>query len=268
MNMNENDRECILVADDVEFGRGILKMLLRRRYDVLEAADGREAVEQLEENADRITCVLLDIKMPGMDGYGVMNHMKRVGLLDRIPVIALTSISDPQGHIRCYESGAIDLIEKPYDESLLLYKIKWNIDRFRRLNAAPASPDARTWDGSPAATAALPSLTSISAVAARCREAFGLQTDAEVANMMGSFMRSFGECVERLRNEEPAPDFDVVRDITHDMSGFAANAGAEDLADLVLVLNTCAKAANAAATSAAIRGILALYASYCAVHQG
>ena len=276
MNENEKDRECILVADDVEFGRGILKMLLRRRYDVLEAADGHEAIQQIKENADRITCVLLDIKMPGMDGYGVMSYMRRADLMDRIPVIALTSISDPQGHIRCYESGAIDLIEKPYDENLLLYKIKWNIDRFRRLNAAshgraePASATARIGGDAAAAPipATLPSRSPLSAVAAHCREAFGLQTDEEVANMTESFMRTFGECVERLRDEEPSPDFDVVRDVTHDMNGFAANSGAEDLADLVLVLNTCAKATNASATSAAIRRIFALYGAYCEAYQG
>ena len=248
--MNENTRECILVADDVEFGRGILKMLLRRRYDVLEAADGQEAIEQIKSNADRITCVLLDIKMPGMDGYGVMNYMRRAGLMDRIPVIALTSISDPQGHIRCYESGAIDLIEKPYNGQLLLYKIRWDIERFRRLRVSAA-----------AAGTARPA-SPLQAVSAYCRETFGLATDEESAEMTASFMRTFRTCVERLREQESIPDFAAVRDVTHDMSGFAANSGAYDLADLTLVLNTCAKAEHAEATAAAIRRILALYDAY------
>ena len=246
MANEEKERDCVLVADDVEFGRGILKMLLRGEYDILEAADGAEAIRRLEEASSRVSCVLLDIKMPGVDGYGVMDYMRKAGLMDRIPVIALTSISDPQGHIRCYESGAIDLIEKPYDEEVLLYKLRWNIARFRLLAArghgAGSSP--------------------IDAVKDYCRRTFALGTDAEVQEIADSFMRTFAGCAERLRVQEAAPDFQAVRDVTHDMNGFAANSGAADLADLTLVLNVCAKAKDADGTSAAIRRILALYDVY------
>ena len=236
-------KDTVLVADDIEFGRGILKMLLRPEYDVLEAADGKEAIARLDADASRISCVLLDIKMPGVDGYGVMDYMRDKGLASRIPVIALTSISDPQGHIRCYESGAIDLIEKPYNEKLLLYKIRWNINRFRRTSI---------------------SVSPLQAVKEHCRSAFALETDAEVESMATSFMRTFGKCAAYLRRQAPAPDFGVVRDVTHDLCGFAANSGAHDLADLSIVLNACANAHNAKATSAAIRRVLALYDSYCA----
>lgn len=252
--MKAENKECVLIADDVEFARGILRMLLRRDYEVLEAADGEEAVSLLKDNAPRISCVLLDIKMPGLDGYGVMDYMRQAGLMDRIPVIALTSLSDPQGHIRCYESGAIDLIEKPYNEDVLLYKLKWVIARFRRLSgltpaSTPASP--KSAEDSP-----------LAAVRRHCAEAYGVTDANELASMMDCFMRTFSSCAERLRALEAAPDFGAVRDVTHDLRGFADNSGAMDLADANLVLNTCAKAENATATAAAIRRLLALYASY------
>ena len=82
--------------------------------------------------------------------------------------------------------------------------------------------------------------------------------------MAAGFLRTFGECAERLRRHEAKPDFQAVRDVTHDLNGFAANSGATDLADLTLALNACAKAGNAEATSAAIRRLLALYDNYCA----
>lgn len=249
MKTNAN-RDCVLVADDVDFGRGILKMLLRRDYDVLEASDGHEAIACLKKWAARISCVLLDIRMPEVDGYGVMDYMREEGLMDKIPVIALTSISDPQGHIRCYESGAIDLIEKPYNEEVLLYKIRWDIDRFRRLVASAAMPARRA--------------SPIDAVRDHCRKAFALESETEVLEMAASFMRTFGECMERLRANEANPDFNDIRDVTHDIIGFAANSGAKDLADLAIVLNACAKAGNAEASSAAIRRMLALYSGYCA----
>ena len=262
MTNEQNKKDCVLVADDVDFGRGILKMLLRSDYDVLEAADGREAIARLKTDADRISCILLDIKMPGVDGYGVMDYMRKEGLLERIPVIALTSVSDPQGHIRCYESGAIDLIEKPYNEEVLLYKIRWDIGRFRRLNGhvSAAVPPVVAADASPRGATTSP----LQSVKEHCRRVFALETEEEVQDMAASFLRTFGTCVERLRGQADSPDFDVVRDVTHDMSGFAANSGAFDLADLTLVLNTCAKAGHAEATAAAIRRILDLYASYCA----
>ena len=264
--MNEDvKRDCVLVADDVDFGRGILKMLLRREYEVLEAANGAEAISILKAEGRRISCLLLDIRMPGVDGYGVMDYMRTEGLLDRIPVIALTSISDPQGHMRCYESGAIDLIEKPYDEDMLLYKIRWNIERFRRLNI-PADAQAASSPEAPSAGCARSRADThpLDVVKDHCRRMFALGTDAEAEDMAASFMRTFGNCVDRLREQERNPDFAAVRDVTHDMNGFASNSGADDLADLTLVLNTCAKAGSAAATSAAIRRVLALYDAYSA----
>lgn len=226
-------------------------MLLRHDFEVLEASNGDEAVLMLKENAQKIACILLDIKMPGLDGYGVMDFMRRERLIERIPVIALTSLSDSQGHIRCYESGAIDLIEKPFNEDILLYKVNWIIRRFQRL-----SDSAKTKvDLGPV------KLSPLNAVRRHCAKVFGLTDEAELSAMMGSFMRTFSGCVERLRAQEQKPDFDVVRDVTHDLRGFAENSGAFDLADLNLVLNTCAKAAHAEATSAAIRRLIACYES-------
>lgn len=249
--MADNNRKCVLIADDIEFSRGILRMLLRHDYDVLEATNGDEVLTLLKEYGERISCLLLDIKMPVLDGFGVMDHMRKSGLIERIPVIAITSLSDPQGHIRCYESGAIDLIEKPYNEDLLLYKVRWIIERFNRLSGRTESPNGVI-------------ASPLDMVRVHCRETFGLANEEELSSMMASFMRTFETCVERLRDEEASPDFAVVRDVTHDLRGFAENSGARDLADMNLVLNTCAKAEDAAATSAAIRRMLALYDSYCA----
>lgn len=257
MKAETTKRDCILIADDVELSRNILKMLLRREYDVLVAADGLEAISRLKTDAHRISCVLLDIKMPGVDGYGVMDVMRRENILDRIPVIALTSISDPQGHIRCYESGAIDLIEKPFNEEVLLYKIRWNIERFRRLCAGEGGGHCLT-----APEKGGGGVSPLGAVEEHCRKMFALETEADVRVMSESFMRTFAHCANLLRQQESNPDFAAVRNVTHDLNSFAANSGAYDLADLSLVLNACAKACNAKATSAAIRRILSLFDAY------
>lgn len=254
MTIDMDNKNGILIADDLEFARGILKMLLRTDYTVFEASSGEEALAALEKHTDEIACVLLDIRMPGVDGYEVMDCMRRRGFLELIPVIALTAIGDPKGHIRCYESGAVDIIEKPYNEELLLYKVRWTIDRFRRLARCGASPVPEP----PRKTAEPAMPKPLREVAAYCREHFGLASEEEVESMVESFLRTFDSCAARLRGQLEEPDFMEVRDVGHDLTGFAAGSGAEELADLTLAMRTCAKAGSPEATQAVIRRILAL----------
>ncbi len=249
------EKKGILIADDMEFTRGILKMLLQTEYMVHEAANGSEALAALEKHGENIACVLLDIRMPGVDGYEVMDCMRRKGVLERIPVIALTAISDPKGHIRCYESGAVDIIEKPYNEELLLYKIRWTISRFRRSaqTAGPAAAAVPVQEEKPAMPKPLQE------VADYCRTHFGLGREEDVQSMVASFLRTFDACAARLEGQEDEPEFMAVREVGHDLSGFAAGSGSMELADLTLALRTCAKACSAEATSAVIRRILAFH---------
>lgn len=249
------EKKGILIADDMEFTRGILKMLLHAEYTVYEAANGTEALDALQQHGADIVCVLLDIRMPGVDGYEVMDCMRRKGVLDRIPVIALTAISDPKGHIRCYESGAVDIIEKPYNEELLLYKVRWTINRFRRcaqsVAPAPAAASAKMEE---------PGLPPpLQEVANYCRTHFALDREEDVKAMVASFLRTFDACAVRLEGQVDEPDFMAVREVGHDLSGFAAGSGATELADLTLALRACAKACSTEATSAVIRRILALH---------
>lgn len=252
------EKKGILIADDMEFSRGILKMLLRTDYTVFEAANGEDALAVLEQNADKIDCMLLDIRMPGVNGYEVMECMRERGFLERIPVIALTAISDPRGHIRCYESGAFDIIEKPYDEDLLLYKVRRTIQWFSRYcqqqppcqaPKAPASANGQM----------LPLL--LQKVSEYSREHFGLSEEKEVQAMVASFLRTFDGCAARLEEQMENLDFAKVRGIGHDLAGFAAGSGATQLADLTLALRTCAKAGDVEATLGVIRCILALHRS-------
>lgn len=126
-------KDRILVADDADIGRSVLRALLRKEYDVIEARNGAEVVQILRSNPGDIACILLDIMMPVMDGTKVLQFMKENDLLDKIPTIALTAISDAEGKINCYEAGAIDIIEKPYDQKMLLYKVRHTIDVFRSI---------------------------------------------------------------------------------------------------------------------------------------
>lgn len=133
----------ILLADDADVGRSILRTLLRKEFDVTEARNGFEVLQHLQTDDSSPDLVLLDLMMPGMDGLTVLGYMRDNHLLARVPVIVLTAVSDPQDIIKCLEAGATDVLEKPYDPALLRAKVHATIRRQELLldETAPAADD-------------------------------------------------------------------------------------------------------------------------------
>ncbi len=130
----EDQRASIIVADDVEVGRKILVSLLSKRYNVIQAKNGLEVINILESGETEISCILLDLLMPVVDGIKVLDFMRQHDILDQIPVIAVTAISDTAGKIACYDAGAVDIIEKPFNGELLLNRVKHYVDFFAHMN--------------------------------------------------------------------------------------------------------------------------------------
>ena len=91
--MSENaTRQQLLIVDDEEVNRTILSLMFDSDYDIVEAPNGVEAIEAIEKNND-IALILLDVIMPVMDGFGVLDYMKEKDLLAKIPVILITSMT-------------------------------------------------------------------------------------------------------------------------------------------------------------------------------
>jgi signal transduction histidine kinase len=118
----------ILVVDDEMLNRTLLSTNLGESGYVVETAeDGQQALEML--NAQSFDVVLLDLMMPKMDGYQVLEHMKSDDVLGRIPVIVISSTDEMESVVRCIEMGATDFLTKPFNPVLL----------HARLNASLAS---------------------------------------------------------------------------------------------------------------------------------
>lgn len=114
----------ILVVEDSPTQALKLQHLLRRHeYQVLGATNGREAITLLETQVP--TLVITDINMPGMDGYELCRWIKDHPKLGQVPVILLTSLSDPKDILRGLECGADNFTVKPYDEEFLLSRIQY-----------------------------------------------------------------------------------------------------------------------------------------------
>jgi class 3 adenylate cyclase len=115
-------RPVILVVDDNEENRDMLvRRLTRQSYEVLGAAGGRAALETL--GARPVDLVLLDVMMPDLDGYAVLQRLKADPALRDIPVLMISALDDLESVVRCIQLGAEDYLGKPFDPVLLQARI-------------------------------------------------------------------------------------------------------------------------------------------------
>lgn len=117
------DCKAILIVDDVELNRAILSELFHDAYRILEASNGRQALDILREHRDDIVVVLLDIMMPVMDGYEVLESMNREKWLPRLPVVLITSENSDTASLRSYDLGVSDIINKPFNPSIVKRRV-------------------------------------------------------------------------------------------------------------------------------------------------
>ena len=118
-----NEKPKILITDDSEINRALLKEILGDGYDYLEAEDGAAAVELMRQRTD-ISLLLLDLMMPGMDGFDVLRVMKYHAWLDEIPVIVISATEDTANIERAYDLGVTDYIRRPFERIMILRRVK------------------------------------------------------------------------------------------------------------------------------------------------
>ena len=106
-------KQHILIVDDEEVNRAILDVMFRSEYEILQASNGEEAIALIEEDHD-LALILLDIVMPVMDGFGVLDYMKEHDILEEIPVILITSETVRNSEDRAYAYGIADVMHKPF----------------------------------------------------------------------------------------------------------------------------------------------------------
>lgn len=118
----ENNKDRILVIDDNQINREVLRKILNQDYEVLEAANGLEALNLLDIECASVSAILLDIVMPVMDGYAFLAEF-RGRTYSEIPVIIMTGSTDPDTEEKALRSGACDFITKPFQPMVLLSRL-------------------------------------------------------------------------------------------------------------------------------------------------
>ena len=117
------NRQKILIVDDSEINREMLKAILGEEYDYAEAENGAQAILMLQQDM-HIDLLLLDINMPKIDGFGVLERMNQFRWIEELPVIMISAAEDRAVIERCYSLGITDYIRRPFDSFIVQRRVK------------------------------------------------------------------------------------------------------------------------------------------------
>lgn len=130
----EQQMETLLIVDDSRLQRAVLTEIFSPNFNIFEAASGEEGLQMIEENQDMIDLVLLDLVMPGMDGFDVLKRRQEMPKFKKIPVVVLTTTDTPEVQTKAFELGASDFISKPAEPAIARLRIDNILETSRRLN--------------------------------------------------------------------------------------------------------------------------------------
>lgn len=119
-----NTKNKILVVDDKGINRYMLGDIFRDKYEIVEASGGQMAIDIMEADDRDLAVVLLDIIMPVINGFGVLEYMKKKGLLDRLPVVIVTDDASEETGDRAFEYKVADLAVKPFEPKVIRRRVQ------------------------------------------------------------------------------------------------------------------------------------------------
>ena len=127
-------KQKILIVDDSEINRILLRDILEDQYEITEAENGAQAVEILAQSDTDFWFVLLDIMMPEMDGFDVLNYINKHYWNDRVVVMMISSDDSAEKINRAYSLGAFDYIGRPFDPMIVSKRIANTLALYARQN--------------------------------------------------------------------------------------------------------------------------------------
>lgn len=123
-------REKVLIIDDMELNREMLDEILSDEYDVIQAEGGITGMQMLGKYRESIAVVLLDLLMPDVDGYTVLEYMNAEHLIGRIPVLIISTETSGLVEERCFDLGVSDFIRKPFADYQIKRRVNNIVDLF------------------------------------------------------------------------------------------------------------------------------------------
>ncbi|MBQ0162781.1 MAG: response regulator [Treponema sp.] len=127
-------RNKIIIIDDVELNRTILGEAFSKKYEVLEAQDGAEGLEKIFANENELAAIFLDIIMPEMDGFSVLQELELKNVMRKIPLFIITTETTDYVVEKAYNYGVIDVIQKPFNLLIIERRVANIIELFENRN--------------------------------------------------------------------------------------------------------------------------------------
>ena len=124
-----SEKQKLLIVDDSELNRDILKEILGSRYDYMEAENGTQAIQILEVHPE-IDLMLLDINMPQMNGFQVLEHMRELQWIDEVPVVMISSEESVEIMRKAYDLGITDYISRPFDAVIVKKRVQNTLELY------------------------------------------------------------------------------------------------------------------------------------------
>ncbi len=132
-----------LIIDDSEMNREILKGILSDEMDIVEIDNGEDACDYMMNHASELNIVILDLVMPGMNGFEVLKFMKYKHMMESLPVIMISADNDEHNIERAFDLGVIDFVFRPFSERIVLRRVLTTINLFKRQRDLIATIDTQ-----------------------------------------------------------------------------------------------------------------------------
>lgn len=137
-------QNTVLVVDDMEINREILAEILGEEYQVKTAENGRKALEMIEELHEELAVVLLDLMMPVVDGFTVLEVMQERGWSEKIPVLIISGETSVNAERKCFDYHISDFIRKPFDNALVKKRVRNVVSLYQYQRDLEAKVQAQT----------------------------------------------------------------------------------------------------------------------------
>lgn len=192
----------ILLVDDLEENRMLLEVILEDNYELLHAASGHECLDIVNHSAPDL--ILLDVTMPGMDGYEVCHHIKSNAGTADIPIIFVSARVSPEERLAGFEAGGDDYVTKPVDDNDLLKKVEESLSvRAENLKIKDSVDDAMN-----VAMEAMVSSSELGTLNQFLRDCAASESYRALADALFEVTRSFGlNCSFQFRPKEQVLNF-------------------------------------------------------------
>lgn len=125
-------RGKLLIVDDEAVNRTLLESYLKDEYEIIQAVNGQDAINKIQQYGLELTMILLDIIMPEVDGFEVLKFLNDYGYITEIPVILITSDNTTGREEHAFDMGVSDFISKPFNPSVVVKRVRNIVDLYER----------------------------------------------------------------------------------------------------------------------------------------